>query len=298
MPDETKISKKGCSHNISFLYPILKTLNYCILCSSFISDKINIIKTIKPFDLDKTQEVYPFLFWLIKELETPLKYCLDIKNEYKNTRPCIIQNMKNICSIFYLSIKTFFLSVEYFDIICSKALIDNVNTLKRVSLLCIILASKFLEDKQKAYEVQSTYKKNYQNNYSLDEIYILKLLDYKLNIFTTYDIIVDILNCGFILDGEKYDQKKLKFISKNLITILFTLTESNSYVNMTPKKIAISLIGFARDYLDLTPFVDGIKSLYMIDERNEQDYVKGMNSIKKKVKIEIKENSKNTKTNI
>ena len=63
---------------------------------------------------------------------------------------------------------------------------------------------------------------------------------------------------------------------------------------MSPKKIAVSIIAFARELLGLTPLNDVLKQIFCINENNIEDYISGMNIIKKHIKIEksIKNNKK------
>ena len=45
-------------------------------------------------------------------------------------------------------------------------------------------------------------------NYLKDELYLLQLLNYDLHIFTSYDILIDCLYCGFIFSDETFSTKK------------------------------------------------------------------------------------------
>ena len=78
-----------------------------------------------------------------------------------------------------------------------------------MTLLCIILASKFNENAEKSLEVQTILKANISKNYLADEIYVLKLLNYKLNIHTSYDLLQDILKYGFIFEGDNFNYRKV-----------------------------------------------------------------------------------------
>ena len=67
---------------------------------------------------------------------------------------------------------------------------------------------------------------------------------------------------------------------------------------MSQKQIAISIIAFARELLGLNPLNDVLKEIFCINENNEQDYILGMNIIKKHIKIEKSiKNNKRSVTN-
>ena len=72
---------------------------------------------------------------------------------------------------------------------------EEIHTL---ALFCLILAVKFNEDRQKTYEIETQLKNKIGNNYHKDEIYVLKLLNYNLNVITCYDYINMIMNFGFL----------------------------------------------------------------------------------------------------
>ena len=299
MPNYKKNSIKHCHSKA--LFQLFNSIYYCMICSAFIfknnSSYDSQIKTIRPFHYNKMKEIRPCPLWSSEEKKEK-KIFLN-KRDYIKNRPPIIKNIKRICCYFSLTLKTFFLSVEYLDIICSKVSSFNPNTLLQISLICLILASKFNEQPPKAIRVQRELKKNFSTNYLVDETYILQLLNYKLNINTSYDMVMDSLNYGFILEGENYNHCQMNYICSNIEKILYFFTEINSYIDMTAKQIAISIIGFAREFLNLTPFTDSIKKLFMIEPKNEELYNSGLQIIKKRIKIEgeSKSNKNGTKFN-
>lgn len=269
-----------------------------MICSAFVITKTSSsdfqIKTIKPDNYIQNHEILPCPLWSSEE-NNELDYFIN-KKEYLKQRPSKIRYIKNICTYFSLSLKTYFLSITYFDKICSKISSFNPNYLLHICLLCIILASKFNERVQKVLQVQNELKKNISKNYSIDEIYVLQLLNYKLNLHTSYDMLHDILNFGFIFEGENYNKKKLNYIYSIPKKILYIFSEINSYIDMTAKQTALVIIGFAREILKLTPFHENIKKIFCI---NEQIYYLGLQTIKKKIKIECsKDKQKNEGNNI
>ena len=115
--------------------------------------------------------------------------------------------------------------------------------------------------------MQSTLKDKVSKNYLIDEVFVLKLLDYDLNIYTSYDIFMDILYCGFIFENEDINYKQINLIYYNIQKILYTFSESNSYIDMTPKQIAISMMAFSRELMNLHPFTSNIQKIFIISSK-------------------------------
>ena len=108
---------------------------------------------------------------------------------------------------------------------------------------------------------------------------------------------MDILHSGFIFEGEEFNPSKMSYIYSNLENILYIFSGANSYIDMTPKQVAISIVGFARELLGLNSYSCTFKKVFMIDQSHEHDYVSGLEIIKKKIKIEGKlNNSKGNET--
>ena len=162
-----------------------------------------------------------------------------------------------------------------------------------MTILCIILAAKFNENAEKALEVQTILKTNISKNYLADEIYVLKLLNYKLNIHTSYDLLQDILKYGFIFEGENFNYRRLDSIYSIPVKTLYIFSEINSFIDMSLKQSVLIVIGFARELFGLIPFNDNIKKIFSI--KNEKFYNSGVKIIKKKIKIEC--NVKNNEVN-
>jgi hypothetical protein len=184
--------------------------------------------------------------------------------------------------------------VEYFDKICSEFSSFDPESILEISFFCVILAAKFYEETSRASHIQKNLKNKISKNYLEDEKYVLHLLNYKLNMITPYDVLMDILHTGFIFEGEDFNYNKMCYIYSNLENILYVFSQNNSYIEMSPKKIAVSIIAFARELLGLTPLNDVLKQIFCINENNIEDYISGMNIIKKHIKIEksIKNNKK------
>lgn len=293
MPDFKHKFIKHCHSNA--LFQFFNSIYYCMICSAFIisnstSHEVQ-IKTIKPNNFNQITEIAPCPLWS-SEKKNEINSFIN-KREYLNQRPSIIKYIKNIYTQFSLSLKTYFLSVAYLDKICSKISSFNINYLLHVCILCIILASKFNENPEKALEVQTVLKSKIAKNYLADEIYVLKLLNYELNIHTSYDLLQDILKYGFIFEGENFNYRKVNSIYSIPVKTLYIFSEMNSFIDMSAKQSVLVVIGFARELFGLVPFNDNIKKLFSI--KNEKYYNSGVKIIKKKIKIEC--NAKNNEVN-
>ena len=290
MPDFKHKFIKHCHSNT--LFQFLNSIYYCMICSSFIisnstSHEVQ-IKAIKPNSFNQITEIASCPLWSSEEINEINSFIN--KREYLKQRSSIIKYIKDIYIHFSLSLKTYFLSVAYIDKICTNISSFNINYLLHVSILCIILASKFNENAEKALEVQTVLKSQISKNYLADEIYVLKLLNYDLNIHTSYDLLQDILKYGFIFEGENFNYRKLNSIYSIPVKTLYIFSEINSYIDMSAKQSVLMVIGFARELFGLIPFNDNIKKIFSIN--NEKVYYSGIKIIKKKIKIEC-----NTKSN-
>ena len=292
MPDNKHKVKIHCHSNA--LFQIFNSLNYCMICSSFIlsntSSNDSQLKTIKPNNYCNNTEITPCPLWSLEEKNNLNNFVN--KKDYLKQRQPLIRNLKYICSYFSLSFKTYFLSIEYLDRISSKISYFNPNSLFKISLLCLILAVK-INEAPKMLEVQKGLKNDLSKNYLVDEIYVLKLLNYDLNVYTSYDMLIDILNFGFIFEGEEPDYKKMNYFYYNLEKILYFFSEINSYIDLTPKQIAVSIVAFTRELLDLTPFNESIKDIFLINQKNVHFYYSGLETIRKRIKIEGKKKRDN-----
>lgn len=277
---------KHCHKNA--LFQIFNSIYYCMICSAYIvansSSSESELKTIKPENFVHNSEILPCPLWLSDD-KTDATSFLD-KKAYIKQRSPIIKYIKDICTFFTLSLKTYFLSVEYVDKICSKIFSFNQSYLLHISLICIILAAKFNEQGYKVLLLKNSLSKNISKNYSFDEIYVLQLLNYKLNMHTSYDMILDFMNYGFIFEGEDFNYRKINYIYSIPEKILYFFSEINSYIDMTEKQTAVCIIGFARELLGLTPFNENIKKICCINSKNEKIYISGLKVIKKRIKIE------------
>lgn len=272
-----------CTHEKSDLSMVNSQLSLCFKCSSvlFKNELNQIISTFKPSKFSVEQETSTPLFLSIPDNTIPYNYMN--KSEFLKIRNFIVKNMKSFCSNFRLSLKTYFLSLDYFDRICSKMISFQINDLSQISLFCIILATKFQESQLKAREIKSFL--GLTNNYSKDELFLLQLLDYDLIVHTSYDILIDIMHTGFLFQNEKFSLRKMNLIYDKMLNMLYFFSETKSYIDMTHKKRALSIIGFIRETLGLTAFNCILKNIFMRELTDMHSYYNCLKKLRKYFKI-------------
>jgi len=285
-----------CLHN-KIKYQINSSLFFCSKCFTFfvlpenrnenISIIINHINKI-------SHESSP------KILESNASFKINIftnKKDYLKIRQRIIKRMKKITNEYNLNYRTYFLALSYFETICSKIAKfneDSIEFLIQMSTFCLILASKFSEDVIKATNLEKELKKNLTLNYKSDEIYILKLLNYNLNVITTYDLLLESINIGFVFNYENFSMKKYNIIISQIDKMLFAFSESKYFINFNSKIIVLSLISFIRECLDLNYKSEEFKIIY--GEENDKSLENCLSKIR--LCFTIKNNNNNKSKNL
>ena len=272
-----------CPHEKTAISEINSKISLCFKCSSVIykNDSGEKISTIKPSKYSVTQETATPLFLSIPDNHTP--YNFRNKSDFQKIRISIVKKMKNFCSFFNLSKKTYFLSLDYFDRICSKMLGFELQDLLQISQLAIILASKFHEPQNKTREIKVYL--GLTNTYSQDELFLLRLLDYDLYAHTSYDILIDIMHTGFLFNDEKFSKKKMNFLYGKMENILYFFSETKLYIEMTNKEFALAIVGLIRETLGLIAYNDIIKNTFMSQDTDIQNYYSCLNKLRKCFKI-------------
>lgn len=280
-----------CTHEKKDRSEVNKDISLCFNCSSVIirSENGKEISTIKPLKYSIKQETAVPLFLLNNG--NPYKFIN--KHDYLKIRVNIVKELKMICTNFKLSKKTYFISLDYLDKICSKLSAFDMEDLLQISKFCIVLAVKFQESQIKAIEIKKSLGLCLSNNYSKDELYLLQLLDYNLYANTSFDIMMDIMHTGFLFSNEKFSLKKMNLIYKKMENMLYFFSGTKFYIDMTHKEIAISIIGLIRETLGLVSYNKIIKTIFMSECTDIQIYSLCLQKLKKFFKIKDDENQNN-----
>ena len=178
------------------------------------------------------------------------------KKNYIKRRKSNILLLKQISNEFLLSDRTFHLALLFIDKIFLK--IKTVKLIDVISIFCLILATKFVEeDKNKITLIKQKYLRNKTNNLFFDEFYILSLLDFDYNITTSYDLLEYFLNYKLLFfenEKEKVKKKLKNFTIEQLCyAYLNNLIEKNILLTLNPIQIVLGIIKLIRKRFGLEP---------------------------------------------
>ena len=284
----------SCNHETKHLFSLKQNFSICFGCSSLIytNESGKKILPVKPQKYNTSQETATPIFLYLKDNHCPYRFCN--KEQFIKIRTKIVKKMKAFSQQFNLSKKTYFLALDYFDRICTKIQYFNFADFMLIAQICLVLAAKFQDDHQNALVAKLGLSPS--NNYSKDELYILRLLNYDLYSFTSYDIVMDIMYTGFLFNDEKFSQRKMNIVYSKIEKILYFFSEIKYYIEMTPMEIALSVIGFIRETLGLISYNDIIKKIFMPND-DVKKYLNCLNKFRRCFKIEDNINSNNNNEN-
>ena len=278
------------SHQKQYLLEIFQRISYCSKCSNIIlTDKSGKkITTIQPLKyLIREEESLPIF---LHKSDSNEKYNYLNGKAYNKIRANFVKQMKANCKKLNLNLKTYFSALDYFDRICSIFTSFESETLIEISNICIILSAKLNENMAKAREAKFALYGNSNKNYMKDELYLVQILKYDLVKITSYDILKDILVCGFIFSDEEFQVKKMNSIYEKIENMLYLFSESKHWIYMSPKEIAMGIVGWARNYLGLVPFSKNIQIVFLNEFNDIYNYIKCLKNMKKCFKIKNNKN--------
>ena len=271
-----------CIHEPKDIFKINQKISLCFGCSCIIytNKSSKKIVSIKPEKYNISQETATPIFLSMQD--THSSYRFYNKEEYLKIRTEIVKKMKIFSQKMNLSIKTFFLALDYFDRLCSRLTTFNFSV-NQIAQFCVVLAAKFQDGQQNAISVESCL--GYSKNYSKDELYILQLLNYELYSITSYDILKDIMYMGFLFNNEKFSYNKMNIIYTKMEKMLYFFSETKYYIEMTKMEIALAVIGFVRETLGLTAYNDIIKDIFCLSW-DAKKYLNCLSKFRKYFKIQ------------
>lgn len=278
-------------HKKAYLLEISEKVSFCNKCSSaLVTDKFGKTKTtIKPLNYHTKWENVSFSF--IWQSNANKKYNFANYRGFMEIRTYFVKIIKKKCENLKLNLKTYFLAIDYFTQICSLFDAFSTENLIQIADICIILAAKTSETKKKSIKAKSVLCQNISPDiYIRDEQYILAKLNFDLIRITSYDILMDIIKCGFVFNDEQFNYNILNSIYKQIENMLYLFSETKHYIKMTPNEIAIGLMGLAREILGLNAFSENIQLVFMnlneCDDIHICNYLKCLNKIRKCFKIQ------------
>lgn len=224
----------------------------------------------------------------------------NLSEEYSNRRPYLINLLREYYVEYKYSDKCFFLGIYLLDLLmCSVEMgstfdlvgftkDDFEKTIKYdlVVLSVFVLSIKFLEDDSYSPLLDSfVNKKNPSILYSLTEVrkyetFVLRLLRYKLDYYTSYFITETILTHGVIFNEEMTEMgisngKRIKEIVKDIwklaVDLNMSFVYSNDFLLFSPFEIATTSIRIAKESKKFKKpiFSNDFSYLYRVEEYSE-----------------------------
>ena len=262
----------GTNHNISF----------CIKCGCL---SINSLTTVKPPQFINKPDTDPLsTFSLLnnplsnKKFSTGKGLC-----KLSNFRPPIISIIKYVSNKYELDEKIYHTSIYLMDYL--RLEMNYMDDFKVTTLVCIILVTKFIGDAAKGRAMErELFTLRGDSTYPQREATILKLIGYKLNFVTAFDIMTDVLYNGIIFSDDD-NTRCVDKIYLNCLLQLNAFVEKQLFLSYTPIQIVFAIVSFNRELYGLNDRTDLFEKIYNIRESLYEDCLK---KLRTKVKVQRK----------
>ena len=174
---------------------------------------------------------------------------------YLKYRIKLINHIYNLCSEIKSTYECFFLSVLLLDILIYKLKYQITNyQLDLLSTICFIISKKFVEKDKFKLEDYNSYltichsPQKFINSKDLiiSEIEILKILNYDLNIPSSYTILKYMFICGIIIENENDLINYVNIYDECLDLLSFCNNNNEIGFNFNPVIIVFSIIYIIR----------------------------------------------------
>ena len=281
-----------CQHLIDKRSKITLSDNsfFCQNCGSILCEtKPNkFLSTVKPIETESRTEIDPIDLFVNSFKQTPF---VKIKKDsiYLEKRARAIKLLEKFNNIYHYSEGIFFLSLTYMDLIFKTLYNENKKITKKEEdlyiLNCLFISEKFYDkDTKELPDFQLYIKNSIYDTEPIDikenEISCLKILKYKLDHHSLYDILKAYMYNGFIFDKEidfnsiiseiklayNYAEKLFRDIEYSYIALFFT-----------PDLIAFVIIQLTRKKFFSNKYDKKIKHIYGY---KLEDYKECQNEIK------------------
>ena len=148
---------------------------------------------------------------------------------------------------------------------------EEIHTL---ALFCLILAVKFTETGNKACRVVNAFKHKLSCDFLGDEFFILKYLNFHLNMPTLYDAVLHLQLKGIVFDVEKVSNKKLLVLYDTIYKTTLSIIENKIVLDIPMQMLSFGVIGFCRRLIGLDALTQELLmfhgcDLSKVDELNE-----------------------------
>ena len=259
-------------HNISF----------CIKCGCL---SINSLTTVKPPQFINKPDTDPLSTFSLLNNALSNKKFSNGKGLCKlsNFRPPIISIIKYVSNKYELDEKVYHSSIYLMDYL--RLEMNYMDDFKVTTLVCIILVTKFIGDAEKGRAMErELFTLRGDRTYPQREGIILKLIGYKMNFVTAFDIMTDVLYNGIIFSDDD-NTRCVDKIYLNCLLQLNAFVEKQLFLSYTPIQIVFAIVSFNRELYGLNDRTDLFEKIYNIRESLYEDCLK---KLRTKVKVQRK----------
>ena len=259
-------------HNISF----------CIKCGCL---SINSLTTVKPPQFINKPDTDPLSTFSLLNNALSNKKFSNGKGLCKlsNFRPPIISIIKYVSNKYELDEKVYHSSIYLMDYL--RLEMNYMDDFKVTTLVCIILVTKFIGDAEKGRAMErELFTLRGDRTYPKREGTILKLIGYKMNFVTAFDIMTDVLYNGIIFSDDD-NTRCVDKIYLNCLLQLNAFVEKQLFLSYTPIQIVFAIVSFNRELYGLNDRTDLFEKIYNIRESLYEDCLK---KLRTKVKVQRK----------
>ena len=262
--------------------------SYCQNCGLILYHTKNnkLLNTIKPLEHESKTETDPIELFLNSYKETPFEP-LEKDSLYPEKRTRAIKILEKFNNLYHYSDEIFFLALTYMDYIFKFLYILN----------CLLIAEKFYDKDINTIPDYNIYIKS--TIYEIDtmdikenEIECLKILKYKLDHHSLYDILRAYMYNGFIFEKEVDSSSiiyQIKFAYNYAEKLFRDIVYSYIAIFYPPYLVAFVIIQLTRKKFFDSKYMKKIKKVYGIKQNDYKecyDDIKSLlNNIEKGLKI-------------
>ena len=294
-----------CQHPSNKLTKI-KSSEGCVFCQNcglilYPTKTDKYINTIKPIENQSKTETDPIDLFINSYKETPF-IIMEKDSIYPSKRCRAIKILEKFNNLYHYSDEIFFLALTYMDYIFKSIYNDKNKNITRKKeelyiLNCLLISEKFYDKDITDIPDYSKYITN--SIYDIDvidirenEIDCLKILKYKLDHHSIYDIMKGYMYNGFIFEKEIDTNSfgyQIKFAYNYAEKIFRDIIYSYIAIIYPPYLIAFVIIQLTRKKFFDSKFMKKIKKIYSIKQNDYKecyDDVKSfLNKIEKGLKV-------------
>lgn len=299
-----------CSHPSMKLSKINSNSEECSFCQNcglilYHTKNNKLLNTIKPLEHESNTETDPIELFLNSYKETPFDP-LQKDSLYPEKRTRAIKILEKFNNLYHYSDEIFFLALTYMDYIF-KILYNNKNkTITRKNeelyiLNCLLIAEKFYDKDINTIPDYNLYIKNtiYEIDYmdiKENEIDCLKILKYKLDHHSLYDILRAYMYNGFIFEKEVDSSSiiyQIKFAYNYAEKLFRDIVYSYIAIFYPPYLVAFVIIQLTRKKFFDSKYMKKIKKVYGIKQNDYKECYEEIKSLLNNIEKGLKINDYN-----